>query len=350
MKRLVLGVCAPFAALVTFVVFVAAVISPSSATSVVQVGVSSGTCAVTGTAPGLTAEQQANAAAVAGVAIKLGLGQQGATIGITAALTESSLINVNFGDRSSNGQMTTSRGLFQQKLEWGPLSTRLDPAGAATLFFTGGHGGQRGLAQIPNWQTMPIPQAAQSVQGSAFSGGSNYLAQLARATTITNTIVRCTTSVSSPGGVLVMNPSQDPSTFGWVRAANQVPFTWQGHNMGMVAGGTEPMWAAMLTELVPLIPGGLQQGACFADRQNVNNPSNASFHSFGLACDLNWAQNGNGQDPASLQGGQFVLPMTTGQVVAKYGMEWGGLWRSTKDPMHIELHLTPAQVASFGKV
>jgi len=36
------------------------------------------------------------------------------------------------------------------------------------MFFTGGHAGQRGLLDIPAWQRMPVTQAAQAVQVSAY--------------------------------------------------------------------------------------------------------------------------------------------------------------------------------------
>lgn len=353
MRWLVLGVGAPFAALVTFVVFVAAVISPASnTTSVAGVGVSSGSCTVvTSTVSGLSAEQQANAVAIARVALDLGLGAQGATIVIDAALTESSLVNVNFGDRSANGQMTTSRGILQQKQEWGDISVRMDPAGAARLFFAGGRGGQRGLMQLPRWQTLPIPQAAQAIQGSAFSGGGNYLKNLLRAEQITAAILACTAPVVIPAGTgsaaMAMNLSQDPTTYGWVRAGPMEPLVWQGHSFGQVARGTAPLWQAAMTALAPHIPGGIITGDCFADRQNVNHPSVASLHAFGIACDWNPSQNPNGSAPAALQGGRFVLPMNTDQILAPFGLIWGGTFRGVKDGMHGELHWTPAQVAQF---
>ena len=36
------------------------------------------------------------------------------------------------------------------------------------MFYTGGHGGQRGLFGVPGWQSMPLWAAAQAVQVSAF--------------------------------------------------------------------------------------------------------------------------------------------------------------------------------------
>jgi len=145
---------------------------------------------VTGSAPGLTAEQLSNAQAIAGVALGLGIGERGVQIGIVAALTESTLRNLNFGDYNSNGVMTTSRGMFQMKEAWGSLADRLDPTRAATIFYTIDKGpGVRGLLHIPGWQQMTVTQAAQAVEGSQFADGSNYLANLARAQVITTSLL-----------------------------------------------------------------------------------------------------------------------------------------------------------------
>jgi hypothetical protein len=147
---------------------------------------------------------------------------------------------------------------------------------------------------------------------------------------------------------LTLNTSQDPASFGWVRAANQVPFTWQGHAFGRVAAGTQPLWTGLLTELVPLIPGGLTGDlGCFEDRNNVNNPSAVSFHAYGLACDLNSGDNPNGA-PGYGRSGRFVIPPAAHDIAARWGMEWGGDFRGVQDPMHLELHLTPQQVATWS--
>ena len=60
----------------------------------------------------------------------------------------------------------------------------------------------------------------------------------------------------APSGMR-QNNSQDPSSFGWVRAGPTESLTWRGNDVGEVAVGTEQLWTAMLDELVPTIPGGL---------------------------------------------------------------------------------------------
>ncbi|MFC0627456.1 CHAP domain-containing protein [Kribbella deserti] len=111
----------------------------------------------------LDAEQRSNAAVIVGVATRRGMGEAGAVIGVMTALTESSLRNLEYGDAAG----PDSRGLFQQRDGLGPLATRMSPAGAAGLFFDA-------LTTVAGWQAMPPWQAAQAVQRSAFSDGSNY--------------------------------------------------------------------------------------------------------------------------------------------------------------------------------
>jgi len=102
-----------------------------------------------------TPEQTANAATISAVGTKLGLAPHAATIALATALQESKLHNLEGGDRDSVG-------LFQQRPSqgWGTPDQLQDPVYAATAFY------QR-LAELPGWETMPITEAAQSVQRSA---------------------------------------------------------------------------------------------------------------------------------------------------------------------------------------
>lgn len=69
----------------------------------------------------------------------------------------------------------------------------------------------------------------------------------------------------------------------------------------------------------------------YANRQNVNNPSKKSHHAYGTAIDINPATNPN------LRGRLVTdMPQNISQMAAKYGLSWGGDWRSVKDSMHFE--------------
>lgn len=110
------------------------------------------------------ADQQKNAQAIINAVAARNLPERAAIVSLATAMQESSLVNVNYGDdlqgvRNPDGSLTTSRGLFQQQDPWGPLAVRMDPAGATGLFLDR-------LVKVPNWQTIPVTQAAQAVQRS----------------------------------------------------------------------------------------------------------------------------------------------------------------------------------------
>ena len=118
--------------------------------------------------PGYNPEQLDNATTIIRIGGELGVPTRGWVIALATALQESALTNVGHGDAAG----PDSRGLFQQRAPWGPLAVRMDPAGAARMFFAGGQGGQPGLLDVDRWQALPLAMAAQAVQRSA--DGSLY--------------------------------------------------------------------------------------------------------------------------------------------------------------------------------
>jgi hypothetical protein len=112
---------------------------------------------------GFTPEQLTNAATIMQAAADHGFDLQGQTLAVTAALGESGLVNIAHGDRVG----PDSTGLFQQRNPWGTREARMDPYQAATMFLTGGQGGQPGLDDVPNWQLLPPSEAIHRVQRNA---------------------------------------------------------------------------------------------------------------------------------------------------------------------------------------
>ena len=108
----------------------------------------------------LDPEQAAVAATIAGVAARHRLPRQAVTIALAAALQESKLHNLDYGDRDSIG-------IFQQRPSegWGSATELQDPVYATTKFYAA-------LARVHGYTTMPVYQAAQDVQHSA--DGSAY--------------------------------------------------------------------------------------------------------------------------------------------------------------------------------
>jgi hypothetical protein len=100
--------------------------------------------------------QLTNATTIYQTAISLGLPPYAATVAIATALQESDLENLDYGDLDS-------LGLFQQRPSqgWGTPAQIMNPAYAATSFY-------QALVKVPDWQSIPLTQAAQDVQHSAY--------------------------------------------------------------------------------------------------------------------------------------------------------------------------------------
>jgi len=115
----------------------------------------------------LSAEMRQNAKVIHRVGKQLGISDYGIVIALATAMQESSLINIDYGDRDSVG-------LFQQRTSqgWGTIAEIMDPVYSARAFFGGPSGPNagkiRGLLDIKNWSTMTLSKAAQAVQISAF--------------------------------------------------------------------------------------------------------------------------------------------------------------------------------------
>lgn len=110
---------------------------------------------------GLSQEQLNNAATIIGVGKGLGATDRDLVVALMTAMQESTLRNLNYGDRDS-------LGLFQQRNAWGSAEDRTTPSKAARMFFLGGAQGQRGLLDIAGRDKMSLAQAAQAVQVSAY--------------------------------------------------------------------------------------------------------------------------------------------------------------------------------------
>src|SRR5690606_22747632 len=108
-----------------------------------------------------TQEQIKNAQVIANVGQSLGASSRDIQIATMAAIVESGLRNLDYGDRDSIG-------MFQQRDAWGSREARLNPQESAKMFFLGGNAGQRGLLDFSNRGGMGMGEAAQAVQVSAF--------------------------------------------------------------------------------------------------------------------------------------------------------------------------------------
>ncbi|SDT37489.1 hypothetical protein [Jiangella sp. DSM 45060] len=109
----------------------------------------------------LDEDQSSNARTIVTVGEQLGVPDFGLAVALATAAQESTLRNLDHGDRDSVG-------LFQQRAPWGTFEERTHPPTSSRFFYTGGAGGQPGLLDIPGWEHMPLTEAAQAVQVSAY--------------------------------------------------------------------------------------------------------------------------------------------------------------------------------------
>lgn len=121
-------------------------------------GITGVNCAPTGSTPGrvagFDAEQLRNAATIVRVGTQMKVGERGQVIALMAAITESGLRNLHYGDRDS-------LGLFQMRpsQNWGTPAQVTDPVYASRKFYAV-------MLDVPRWQTRQLGDVAQAVERS----------------------------------------------------------------------------------------------------------------------------------------------------------------------------------------
>lgn len=132
---------------------------------------------VHGEIPDWDVEQLTNAAAIMQAASQAGLTRAAQVLGVQTALQESTLRVLDYGDQVG----PDSRGLFQQRDNWGPLEVRMDPLGSALLFFDA-------LKKIDGWESLPPEEAIHGVQIN--ERASDYIKRRGDAETIVDAWAR----------------------------------------------------------------------------------------------------------------------------------------------------------------
>ncbi len=207
--------------------------------------------AVAGTTISLDDDQLTNARTIVNTGRSLNIPDRGLVVAVATALQESTLRNLNWGDRDSVG-------LFQQRDAWGSAAERTDPAASAAMFYTGGRAGQPGLLDIAGWPTMPITRAAQAVQVSAFpmayAKWETLAASLVRSV-IGNDPLGCTdvTGVGLPSGAVgnmlktALAQQGDPYVFGAVGpdsfdCSGLIVYSWRQAGYQVTVRTAAQMW------------------------------------------------------------------------------------------------------------
>jgi murein DD-endopeptidase MepM/ murein hydrolase activator NlpD len=200
--RLVTGVAVGFVALVVLVAGAAAGVAGSLFGGGGGAGGGPG-CAgaviTPGAAPaGLTAEQTRNASVIVAVGQRMRVPVRGWVIAVATALQESDLINLG---HLGPGNDHDSLGLFQQRPSqgWGTPAQLMTPDYAAGKFY-------ERLLTVPGWQSLPLTEAAQTVQRSAYPDA--YAKHEPRAAAIV---------AAFTGGTLPVCDAAAVSASGWTR-------------------------------------------------------------------------------------------------------------------------------------
>jgi hypothetical protein len=105
-------------------------------------------------------EQLRHAITIAEVGKQMKLPPRAMVVAVATALQESTLRNLgHLGDSNDHDSL----GLFQQRPSagWGTPAQLKDPRYAATAFY-------KGLIAVPSWQRLPVTDATQAVQVSAY--------------------------------------------------------------------------------------------------------------------------------------------------------------------------------------
>ncbi len=161
----------------------------------------------------LSHEQFGIAAIVAGVAFREGLGERGAAIGLATAWQESSLRNLDYGDRDS-------LGVFQQRSSqgWGTPEQIRDPYYATLTFYTA-------MQQLTQWESGDVNDIAQTVQRSGVPDG--YRKHVENATALAQVLAG-----ESPAAITCVDRSTDPSSADVLLTAALKTYSVQGTASG----------------------------------------------------------------------------------------------------------------------
>ena len=130
-----------------------------TATQLMPLGTPSGQSTIS-----ISASQMGNAAAIVKEGQALKLPPRAWVIAVATSMQETKLVNYgNLGSANDHDSL----GLFQQRPSsgWGPATDLVKPTFAAGQFY-------KALTQVHGWDKLPLTQAAQDVQVSAF--GDRY--------------------------------------------------------------------------------------------------------------------------------------------------------------------------------
>lgn len=177
----------------------------------------------------LSPDQMHNAQVIVAVVKARKLAPSAAQIGLMTAMQESALTVVDHGDAAG----PDSRGLFQQRDSWGPLSVRMDPAGSTGLFLDR-------LVTVPAWASIDPVMSAHLVQRNA--NAEDYRKWVPMSQSLAGALLANDPShVTCTGGTLLPGAAPDARTAVALKAAGTAlgkPYCFDGgDSRGPTHGG-----------------------------------------------------------------------------------------------------------------
>lgn len=254
-------------------------------------------CAPTGATlatAGYGPQELTHAATIVAVGGRMHVPEHGWVVAITTALTESRLRNLDYGDRDS-------LGLFQQRpsMGWGTPDRIMDPSYSSEQFY-------RHLLAIPNWQSIPVAEAAQLVQRSGFPDRYAHFEETARQIVAAVHGATCTTG--TPGRLRTEWPPEQAT----------IPDPTSG---GRITPRTLQLVQTLRTN--GMTGNGL---GCFAHRPA--NPN--SDHPQGRACDIMFNPR---SQPSVAEGSQIANWLIAHQAdLGVHYLIWQGRYWSADNP------------------
>jgi cell wall-associated NlpC family hydrolase len=172
----------------------------------------------------LDKDQLRNAALIYSIGRRMGMSNRDIQIALITAMQESSLRNLNYGDRDS-------LGLFQQRpsMGWGTPEQVTNPRYAATKFFTE-------LKKVKGRENMAMTEAAQAVQRSAYPDA--YAKHVPLVRSIWPNLTKSGPGPAGPGPAARPAPALGPTNAWGVEAVDPGPDT------SILAANWNPMLGA----------------------------------------------------------------------------------------------------------
>jgi murein DD-endopeptidase MepM/ murein hydrolase activator NlpD len=276
----------------------------------------------------LDEEQLGNGKVIVDVGVAMEIAPRAWVIAVATAMQESGLRNLDHGDRDS-------LGLFQQRpsMGWGTPEQILDPEYATTKFY-------ERLLQVAGWEQLPLTEAAQAVQRSAYPDA--YAKHEPLAVAVVNSVAGGAAGAAAFDGDLRCAGLGEITAAGWTRPAPGP--VWSGFR---TAGRPDhygiDIGAPRRTEIRAAADGVVMLVAC-----------NATLNGAPYSCDVDgspsvagcgWYVNIRHGDVVTRYCHQLTRPeVSVGEQVAagqRIGLV-GSSGRSSGPHLHFEVELHPA--------